>query len=293
MSPPSSGGICNAQIFKALEPFDMASLGHNSLKSIQLITEAERRAYADRSFYLGDPDFVTIPIDTLISSTYVSKRMANFSWEKATSSADIKHGNIVGFESDETTHYSIVDQYGNAISATTTLNGAYGSKVFVTEGGFLLNNEMDDFSSKPGEPNMFGLIGAKANSIQPQKRMLSSMTPTIVEKDNELFMSLGSPGGSTIITSVMQTILNVYEFNLSMQEAVNAPRFHHQWLPDIITLEPKGFDANLVLQLQEKGYQINQENSRIIGKVDAILVLENGKLEGGADYRGDDAAVGF
>ena len=293
MSPPSSGGVCSAQIFKALEPFDIASMGHNSLKSIQLITEAERRAYADRSYYLGDPDFVTIPIDTLISSTYVSKRMANFSWEKATSSAAIQHGNIVGYESDETTHYSIIDQFGNAISATTTLNGAYGSKVFVTEGGFLLNNEMDDFSSKPGEPNMFGLIGAEANSIQPEKRMLSSMTPTIVEKDNQLFMSLGSPGGSTIITSVMQTILNVYEFNLSMQEAVNAPRFHHQWLPDVITMEPKGFDAHLVLQLQEKGYQINQENSRIIGKVDAILVLENEKLEGGADYRGDDAAIGF
>ncbi|MFD1294455.1 gamma-glutamyltransferase [Lutibacter holmesii] len=293
MSPPSSGGVCSAQIFKALEPFNIASLGHNSLKAIQLITEAERRAYADRSFYLGDPDFVKIPIDTLISTTYVSKRMANFSWEKATSSKDINHGNIIGYESDETTHYSIIDQFGNAISATTTLNGAYGSKVFVTEGGFLLNNEMDDFSSKPGEPNMFGLIGAEANSIKPEKRMLSSMTPTIVEKDNKLFMSLGSPGGSTIITSVMQTILNVYEFNLSMQEAVNAPRFHHQWLPDVITLEPKGFAKDLVLQLQEKGYQINQENSRIIGKVDAIKVLENGKLEGGADYRGDDAAVGY
>lgn len=293
MSPPSSGGVCSAQIFKALEPFNIASLGHNSLKAIQLITEAERRAYADRSFYLGDPDFVKIPIDTLISKTYVSKRMANFSWEKATLSKDLNHGNIVGYESDETTHYSIIDQFGNAISATTTLNGAYGSKVFVTEGGFLLNNEMDDFSSKPGEPNMFGLIGAEANSIKPEKRMLSSMTPTIVEKDNKLFMSLGSPGGSTIITCVMQTILNVYEFNLSMQEAVNAPRFHHQWLPDVITLEPKGFNKTLVLQLQEKGYQINQENSRILGKVDAIKVLENGKLEGGADYRGDDAAVGF
>lgn len=293
MSPPSSGGVCSAQIFKALEPFNIASLGHNSLKAIQLITEAERRAYADRSFYLGDPDFVKIPIDTLISKTYVSKRMANFSWEKATPSKDLNHGNIVGYESDETTHYSIIDQFGNAISATTTLNGAYGSKVFVTEGGFLLNNEMDDFSSKPGEPNMFGLIGAEANSIKPEKRMLSSMTPTIVEKDNKLFMSLGSPGGSTIITCVMQTILNVYEFNLSMQEAVNAPRFHHQWLPDVITLEPKGFNKTLVLQLQEKGYQINQENSRILGKVDAIKVLENGKLEGGADYRGDDAAVGF
>lgn len=293
MSPPSSGGICNAQIFKAIEPFDIASFGHNSLKSVQLLTEAERRAYADRSYYLGDPDFVTIPIDTLISSTYIQKRMANFSWEKATPSSTLKHGNIVGFESDETTHYSIVDKYGNSISATTTLNGAYGSKIYVSEGGFFLNNEMDDFSSKPGIPNMFGLVGAEANSIAPEKRMLSSMTPTIVEKNNQFYMSVGSPGGSTIITSVLQTILNVYEFKMGMQDAVNAPRFHHQWLPDVVTFEPKGFDPLLLNQLQEKGYQIKQENSVILGKVDAILRLPNGKLEGGADFRGDDKADGF
>ncbi|MCF6167575.1 gamma-glutamyltransferase [Lutibacter sp.] len=293
MSPPSSGGICIAQIFNAIEPYNIVSFGHNSVKAIQLITEAERRAYADRSFYLGDPDFVKIPIDTLISSNYTQKRMENFSWDKATLSSEVSHGNIVGFESDETTHYSIIDTYGNAISVTTTLNGAFGSKVFVPEGGFLLNNEMDDFSSKPGVPNMFGLIGAEANAIQPEKRMLSSMTPTIVEKNKQLYMTLGSPGGSTIITSVMQTILNVYEYDLSMQEAVNAPRFHHQWLPDVITFEPKGFDSITTVKLQEKGYKINKKNSRILGKVDAILVLPNGKLEGGADYRGDDKAAGF
>ena len=293
MSPPSSGGICNAQIFKALEPYPIAKYGHNSVKSIQLITEASRRAYADRSYYLGDPDFVKIPIDTLISTAYVQKRMADFSWEKASLSSKIKHGNIEGYESDETTHYSIVDQYGNAVAVTTTLNGAYGSKVFVSEGGFFLNNEMDDFSSKPGTPNMFGLISAEANAIAPEKRMLSSMTPTIVEKNNKLYMVIGSPGGSTIITSVMQTILNVYEFGLNMQEAVDAPRFHHQWLPDVITFEPKGFDTILLKKLAAKNYKINQKRARILGKVDAILKLPNGTLEGGADYRGDDKAVGF
>ena len=293
MSPPSSGGICVAQIMKAIEPFNISEYGHNSLKTIQLLTEAERRAYADRSYYLGDPDFIKIPIDTLISAKYIEKRMADFAWEKASLSSTIKHGNIIGYESDETTHYSIVDSYGNSISATTTLNGAYGSKVYVTDGGFFLNNEMDDFSAKPGTPNMFGLIGAEANAIAPEKRMLSSMTPTIVEKNNQFYMSVGSPGGSTIITSVMQTILNVYEFDLSMQEAVNAARFHHQWLPDVITMEPKGFDSKLVQQLEQKGYKINQENTVIIGKVDAILRLPNGKLEGGADYRGDDKAIGF
>jgi gamma-glutamyltranspeptidase/glutathione hydrolase len=232
-------------------------------------------------------------MDTLISSKYVQKRMASFSWDKATPSSTIKHGTIASWESDETTHYSIVDKYGNSISATTTLNGAYGSKVFVSEGGFFLNNEMDDFSSKPGTPNMFGLVGAEANAIEPGKRMLSSMTPTIVEKNNRFYMSVGSPGGSQIITSVLQTILNVYEYKMGMQDAVNAPRFHHQWLPDVVTFEPKGFDSLLLNQLKEKGYQIKQENSVILGKVDAILRLPNGKLEGGADYRGDDKAVGF
>lgn len=293
MSPPSSGGICDAQIFKAIEPYNIASFGHNSVKAIQLITEAERRAFADRSFYLGDPDFVKIPVDTLISAHYAQRRMADFSWDKATPSSEVKHGSIIGYESDETTHYSIVDKMGNAVAVTTTLNGAFGSKVFVSDGGFFLNNEMDDFSSKPGTPNMFGLIGAEANSIRPQKRMLSSMTPTVVEKDGQLYMVVGSPGGSTIITSVMQTILNVYEFKMGMQEAVNAPRFHHQWLPDVIIMEPKGFDSMKIAKLKDKGYHINQGRTRIIGKVDAILRLPNGQLEGGADYRGDDKAAGY
>jgi len=293
MAPPSSGGICLAQIMKMIEPYDLKSYGHNTLETIQIITEAERRAYADRSCYLGDPDFVSIPSEELISNEYLKSRMLDFSFDNATPSSNVSHGNIEVVESNETTHYSIIDQYGNAISATTTLNGAYGSKLYCSELGFFLNNEMDDFSSKPGVPNMFGLIGAEANSIQPEKRMLSSMTPTIVEKNGELFMSVGTPGGSTIITSVLQTILNVHEFNMTMQEAVDAPRFHHQWLPDVIQMEPNSFNKNLVIQLQNKGYVINEKDSPVIGKVDGIMLLIDKKLEGGADRRGDDTAVGF
>ena len=291
MSPPSSGGICLEQIMKMIEPYEIDKMGHNSLEYFKILVEAEKRSFADRAYFLGDPDFVDIPKDQIVDTNYLSERMSNFSFNSPTPSSEISYGEIEILESDETTHYSIVDQFGNAIAVTTTLNGTYGSQLYCSELGFFLNNEMDDFSSKPGSPNMYGLIGGSANKIEPQKRMLSSMTPTIVEKDNNLFMTLGSPGGSRIITSVLQTILNVHEFNMTMNEAVNSPRFHHQWMPDTIKIESNSFESKLIKELSSYGYNIGYKNP--IGIVDGILVKSNGILEAGADKRGDDTAVGF
>ena len=301
MSLPSSGGILLGQMLKAIEDYDISSYGHNSLKAIQLMTEVERRAYADRSHFMGDPDFMNLPVYELIDKDYVKERMKNFSWEKATPSSEIKHGNIIINESDETTHYSIIDKDGNAVSVTTTLNNSYGSKVYVEGAGFFLNNEMDDFSSKPGHPNFYGLIGSEANSIQPKKRMLSSMTPTIVLKNNKPSLIVGTPGGSTIITSVFQTILNIYEFDMNVQDAVNAPRFHHQWLPDVIIIEKNNSDNTIDSLLREKNYNViplpfeydisGMSPRSSIGAVDAIFIDHNGKVTGGADYRGDDFAA--
>ena len=293
MPLPSSGGICLAQILKSVEPYNIGQYPHNGEQYIQLLVEAERRAYADRAYYMGDADFVKVPTQQLLSPDYLKERMSSFSWDKASKSTEIAHGKIAGYESDETTHYSIVDRFGNAVAVTTTLNTNYGSKVYVKGGGFFLNNQMDDFSIKPGEPNTYGLVGSEKNAIAPNKRMLSSMSPTIIEKDGKLFMVIGTPGGSTIITSVLQCFLNVAEYGMTMQQSVSKPRFHHQWLPDDVMYEPKGFAPEVIAHLKAKGYKPREENFVIIGKVDAILVQPDGTLEGGADPRGDDTAVGY
>ncbi|MDM1062790.1 gamma-glutamyltransferase [Empedobacter falsenii] len=291
MPPPSSGGIALVSLFQSIEDYPINKWGFQADSTIQVMVEAERRVYADRAEHLGDPDFIKVPQKQLLDKSYNVNRMKDFSFEKATPSSAIKAGEIIGKESMETTHYVIVDKDGNAASVTTTLNNSYGSLVVVEGAGFLLNDEMDDFSVKPGTPNLYGLVGGKANAIEPSKRMLSSMTPSILEKDGKLFMVVGTPGGSTIITSVFQAILNVVDFGMTMQEAVAAPRFHHQWLPDQIDYEPNAISENVRESLKQKGYTLKERKP--YGRVEGILVNSDGTYQAGADPRGDDKAVGY
>lgn len=290
MGPPSSGGIILIQALKALEGMDLGDSGWQKAATVHRMVEAERRAFADRAKHLGDPDFVHVPSEELISSHYVAQRMADFDANRATPSTAINAGDPLA-ESEHTTHFSIVDEDGNAVSCTTTLNGSYGSGVVVHGAGFLLNNEMDDFSIAPDTPNRYGLVGSSANMIAPGKRMLSSMTPTIITRGNRLFMVVGSPGGSTIPTSVIQTVVNLVDHGMTARQAVSAPRFHHQWKPDTILIEANAIPAPDSLKLVNMGHAFKVRAP--IGRVDAILVLPDGRLEAGADPRGDDAAAGY
>lgn len=289
MPPPSSGGLVLAQILHMLEDYNFEDYPFHTPASIHLIVEAERRAYADRATHLGDPEYYDVPVNDLLAKQYATEKMNDYSPFHATPSDKVLAGNFP-VESEETTHYSIVDEYGNAVSVTTTLNTNYGSKVVVGQAGFFLNNEMDDFSAKPGAPNFYGLVGAEANKIEAGKRMLSSMTPTIIEENDKLRMVLGTPGGSTIITSVLQVFLNTLEYHMSLEEAVNAPRFHHQWLPDQISVEEGKFSPETLDALRKMGHKIKERKS--IGRVEAILI-ENNKITAVADNRGDDCTAGY
>ncbi len=291
MPPPSSGGVALLQLLGIVENRLDGNYGFYSPECIHLFTEAERRVYADRAYYLGDPDYISIPVEDLVDPDYLAERMSGYNPARASSSDDISHGVLQVPESEQTTHFSVVDRDRNAVSMTTTLNSSYGNGIVVEGAGFLLNNEMDDFSSKPGYPNIYGLVGGEANSIQPGKRMLSSMTPTIITREGKLYMVVGSPGGSTIITSVFQTVINVLDFGMNMQEAVEAPRFHHQWKPDLIYFEKGSADSSLIQKLENMGHKI--ELRVPIGRVDAIRLTEDGLLEAGADPRGDDTACGY
>jgi gamma-glutamyltranspeptidase/glutathione hydrolase len=291
MPPPSSGGICLLYLLNILENYDLKSFGYNSSAKVNILTEAMRRVYADRSKYMGDPDFVSVPVDVLISKPYAKLRMDGFELNRASNSKDIQPGEITKKESDQTTQYSIVDKDGNLVSTTTTLNDNFGSKLVIKGAGFFWNNEMDDFASKPGAPNMYGLVGSDANAIAPQKRMLSSMTPTIILKDNKPFMVVGSPGGGRIITSVLQTIINVIDFNMSIKDAIDAPRFHHQWLPDEIQIEKDVFDKDMKDVLKVMGYSLKEIPE--FGRVEGILFNADRSFTGHSDRRGYGRAIGY
>jgi gamma-glutamyltranspeptidase/glutathione hydrolase len=290
MPMPSSGGLLLNQMMKMIEKRNIAAMGFQSLQSVQLMTEVERRAFADRGRYMGDIDFYKVPVKQLTADSYLQQRMSDYDPNKAGNSLRVLPGLIPGYESEETTHFSVIDRDGNAVAITTTLNNSYGSKTMVGGAGFFMNDEMDDFSIKPGVPNMYGAIGGEANSIAPGKRMLSAMTPTIVLKNNKPFLVLGTPGGTTIPTSVFQTLVNILEFDLSTEDAVNKPKFHHQWLPDHISIE-KSYPQPIRDGLIRMGYILNERSA--IGRTEVIKVLDNGKFEAVADNRGDDAAEGW
>jgi gamma-glutamyltranspeptidase/glutathione hydrolase len=292
MPPISSGGIALIQFLNILEAYPIGELGHNSSRTMHLVAEAAKRVYADRSEWLGDPAFVRVPVAGLISKRYAERLRAGINAEKATPSSAIKPGTPSEFESDQTTHYSVVDADGTGVATTTTLNGSWGNGQVVTGAGFLLNNEMDDFSAKPGSPNMFGLIGGKANEIAPHKRMLSSMTPTIVTKDDRAFLLAGSPGGSRIITTVLQVIMNVIDHQMDVQEAVDAARFHHQWLPDEIRIERRGFPVDVVRALEAMGHKVKPGGD--MGDVHAILIDPKTFVRlGASDPRMNGRTVGY
>lgn len=286
--PPSSGGILLAQMLKMIEKYPVGAYGFQSVKSVQLMIEAERRAYADRAQHMGDPGYWKVPQKTLISDSYLAERMKDYDPNHASKSADINAGMI--HESDQTTHISIIDADGNMAAVTTTLNDSYGSKTIVGVAGFILNDEMDDFSIKPGVPNMYGAVGGEANAIAPGKRMLSSMTPTLVLQDGKPFMVVGTPGGTTIPTSVFQSIVNVIDFNMNADDAVNKPKFHHQWLPDEVMVETS-FSTDTKAALEKMGYTLKDRGG--IGRTELVKILSNGKREAAADKRGDDSVAGF
>ncbi len=292
MGPPSSGGVLLIQMLNMLEQYPLDTLGWNSSDYIHLLTEIERRAYADRSEHMGDPDFWEVPVSMLVSKEYAFERIQNISMEKATKSSVVKAGDPLAYESRETTHYSVIDKNGNAVSVTTTLNTGFGCGVLVEGAGFFLNNEMDDFSAKPGSPNIFGLIGNEANAIQPYKRPLSSMTPTIVLKKGEPFLIIGTPGGSTIITTVMQIILNVAIHGMDIQEAVSVPRVHSQWLPDAIIVEQRSLSKDVEQNLINRGHIIRSYRWGTIGQANGIMIGEKG-FYGGADPRGENVTEGY
>jgi gamma-glutamyltranspeptidase / glutathione hydrolase len=290
MPMPSSGGVIINQMLKMIEPFPVASYGYNSPEAVQLMIEVARRAYADRSEHMGDADFYDVPVATLVDENYLKERMKDFVPGKAGKSEEIKPGKIAMPEKEQTTHISVIDKEGNMVAVTTTLNNSYGSKTVVGGAGFLLNDEMDDFSSKPGVPNMYGALGGEANAIVPGKRMLSAMTPTVVLKDGKPFLIVGTPGGTTIITSVFQSLVNVIDFNLNTDDAIWNPRFHHQWYPDRVDLE-KGIPDSLRTALEKMGYKV--QDRTFSWRTEIIKVLPDGRFEAVADNRGDDSAAGY